>query len=197
MKTMEQTTDYNEMEEMRRQMAVLKEKLEKEEILSDRLLRNTMQNQVRSIRRRANLSIVAGVCVLTVGPMAFSNLGTSTTFIVVTSLMMLVIMLLTVMMHSKLREADVRDGELLAVARNARRLKDDYRRWRNIGIPLMTAWLVWLVVEVVHGQNNPTDSLIMLTPVIIGGIIGGILGVMRHNHLVGMLDDIIRQIEEK
>ena len=197
MKTMEQTTDYNEMEEMRRQMAVLKEKLEKEEILSDRLLRNTMQNQVRSIRRRANLSIVAGVCVLTVGPMAFSNLGTSTTFIVVTSLMMLVIMLLTVMMHSKLREADVRDGELLAVARNARRLKDDYRRWRNIGIPLMTAWLVWLVIEVVHGQSNPTDSLIMLTPVIIGGIIGGILGVMRHNHLVGMLDDIIRQIEEK
>ena len=197
MKTMEQTTDYNEMEEMRRQMAVLKEKLEKEEILSDRLLRNTMQNQVRSIRRRANLSIVAGVCVLTVGPMAFSNLGTSTTFIVVTSLMMLVIMLLTVMMHSKLREADVRDGELLAVARNARRLKDDYRRWRYIGIPLMTAWLVWLVIEVVHGQNNPTDSLIMLTPVIIGGIIGGILGVMRHNHLVGMLDDIIRQIEEK
>ena len=197
MKTMEQTTDYNEMEEMRRQMAVLREKLEKEEILSDRLLRNTMQNQVRSIRRRANLSIVAGVCVLTVGPMAFSNLGTSTTFIVVTSLMMLVIMLLTVMMHSKLREADVRDGELLAVARNARRLKDDYRRWRYIGIPLMTAWLVWLVIEVVHGQNNPTDSLIMLTPVIIGGIIGGILGVMRHNHLVGMLDDIIRQIEEK
>lgn len=194
---MEQTTDYNEMEEMRRQMAVLKEKLEKEEILSDRLLRNTMQNQVRSIRRRANLSIVAGVCVLTVGPMAFSNLGTSTTFIVVTSLMMLVIMLLTVMMHSKLREADVRDGELLAVARNARRLKDDYRRWRYIGIPLMTAWLVWLVIEVVHGQSNPTDSLIMLTPVIIGGIIGGILGVMRHNHLVGMLDDIIRQIEEK
>ena len=197
MKTMEQTTDYNEMEEMRRQMAVLKEKLEKEEILSDRLLRNTMQNQVRSIRRRANLSIVAGVCVLTVGPMAFSNLGTSTTFIVVTSLMMLVIMLLTVMMHSKLREADVRDGELLAVARNARRLKDDYRRWRYIGIPLMTAWLVWLVIEVVHGQSNPTDSLIMLTPVIIGGIIGGILGVMRNNHLVGMLDDIIHQIEEK
>ncbi|MBQ9177201.1 MAG: hypothetical protein IJ139_10105 [Bacteroidaceae bacterium] len=194
---MEQTTDYNEMEEMRRQMAVLKEKLEKEEILSDRLLRNTMQNQVRSIRRRANWSIVGGVCVLTVGPMAFSNLGTSTTFIVVTSLMMLVIMLLTVMMHSKLREADVRDGELLAVARNARRLKDDYRRWRYIGIPLMTAWLVWLVIEVVHGQSNPTDSLIMLTPVIIGGIIGGILGVMRNNHLVGMLDDIIHQIEEK
>ena len=197
MKTMEQTTDYNEMEEMRRQMAVLKEKLEKEEILSDRLLRNTMQNQVRSIRRRANWSSVGGVCVLTVGPMAFSNLGTSTTFIVVTSLMMLVIMLLTVMMHSKLREADVRDGELLAVARNARRLKDDYRRWRYIGIPLMTAWLVWLVIEVVHGQSNPTDSLIMLTPVIIGGIIGGILGVMRNNHLVGMLDDIIHQIEEK
>lgn len=194
---MEQTTDNNEMEEMRRQMAVLKEKLEKEEILSDRLLRNTMQNQVRSIRRRANLSIVAGVCVLTVGPMAFSNLGTSNIFIVVTSIMMLVMMLLTVMMHSKLREADVRDGELLAVARNARRLKDDYRRWRNIGIPLMIVWLVWLVVEVMHGQSDPTDSLIMLSPVVAGGIIGGILGVMRNNHLVGMLDDIIRQIEEK
>lgn len=194
---MEQSADYNELEEMRRQMAVLKEKLEKEEILSDRLLRNTMQNQVRSIRRRANLSIVGGVFVLIVGPMAFSSLGTSTTFIVVTSLMMLVMMLLTVMMHSKLREADVRDGELLAVARNARHLKDDYRRWRYIGIPLGIVWLAWLVVEVMHGQSNPTDSLIMLSPVVIGGIIGGILGVMRHNHLAGMLDDIIRQIEEK
>jgi len=196
-KTMEQTTDYNEMEEMRRQMAVLKEKLEKEEILSDRLLRNTMQNQVRSIRRRANFSIVGGVCVLTIGPMAFSSLGASNIFIVVTSLMMLVLMVLTAVMHSKLREADVRDGQLLAVARNARRLKDDYRRWRNIGIPLMIVWLAWLVVEVMHGQSDPTDSLIMLSPIVAGGIIGGILGVMRNNHLVGMLDDIIRQIEEK
>lgn len=197
MKTMEQTTDYNEMEEMRRQMAVLKEKLEKEEILSDRLLRNTMQNQVRSIRRRANFSIVGGVCVLTIGPMAFSSLGASNIFIVVTSLMMLVLMVLTAVMHSKLKEADVRDGQLLAVARNARRLKDDYRRWRNIGIPLMIVWLAWLVVEVMHGQSDPTDSLIMLSPIVAGGIIGGILGVMRNNHLVGMLDDIIRQIEEK
>lgn len=194
---MEQTTDYNEMEEMRRQMAVLKEKLEKEEILSDRLLRNTMQNQVRSIRRRANFSIVGGVCVLTIGPMAFSSLGASNIFIVVTSLMMLVLMVLTAVMHSKLKEADVRDGQLLAVARNARRLKDDYRRWRNIGIPLMIVWLAWLVVEVMHGQSDPTDSLIMLSPIVAGGIIGGILGVMRNNHLVGMLDDIIRQIEEK
>jgi len=50
---------------------------------------------------------------------------------------------------------------------------------------------------VMHGQSAPTDSLIMLSPVVAGGIIGGILGVMRNNHLVGMLDDIIRQIEEK
>lgn len=61
----------------------------------------------------------------------------------------------------------------------------------------MIVWLAWLVVEVMHGQSDPTDSLIMLSPIVAGGIIGGILGVMRNNHLIGMLDDIIRQIEEK
>ncbi len=194
---MEQNTDNSQLDEMRRQMAVLKEKLEKEEIMSDRLLRSTMQSQVRSIRRRANLSIVGAVCVLTVGPLAFSGLGASAIFIVVTSLMMLVMMVLTAVIHSRLKEADVRDGELLAVARNARRLKNDYRHWRNIGIPLSIIWLAWLVAEVMQHHPDPKDSLIIIAPIVVAGIIGCILGQMRHRNLVGALDDIIRQIEEK
>ena len=193
---MEQKADYTELEDMRRQMAVLKEKLAAEEILTDRLLRRTMQSQVRRINRKANMQVVAGVLVLTAGNFVWRELGMSPAFMVATSIMMLVMIIMSIAIHSRLHEADVRDGDLLSVARHARLLKQHYRRWRQIGIPITMAWLAWLTYEIMMNATDTQSGLITMTPIIVGGIAGGIIGWYGHRMVQQSLDDIIEQIEE-
>ena len=41
----------NEMDEMRQQMAILKEKLKEQEIVNDQLLRNAISSKMRSIKK--------------------------------------------------------------------------------------------------------------------------------------------------
>lgn len=49
------TQENNILEEMRRQMAILQAKLDKETIINDRLLRESMKNNYSSINRYLNL----------------------------------------------------------------------------------------------------------------------------------------------
>ena len=51
---MERMNETNELEEMRAQMALLKEKLNKEEILTDNLLKQTMTGKMSTINRERN-----------------------------------------------------------------------------------------------------------------------------------------------
>ena len=48
---MERMDETNELEEMRAQMALLKEKLNREEILTDNLLKQTMTGKMSTINR--------------------------------------------------------------------------------------------------------------------------------------------------
>ena len=50
--------NYNELEEMRAQLAILNKKLEKETIVNERLIRCSMKDKAWSLRRKA---IVEGV----------------------------------------------------------------------------------------------------------------------------------------
>lgn len=51
------TQENNILEEMRRQMAILQAKLDKETIINDRLLRESMKNNYSSINRYLNASV--------------------------------------------------------------------------------------------------------------------------------------------
>ena len=52
----------NELEEMRQQMNILKEKLQKQNIVNDRVLRRSMRRNVLGISRR--YTIVCVLCIL-------------------------------------------------------------------------------------------------------------------------------------
>ena len=52
------TIDNNEFDNMREQLSLLKEKLAKEEIVNDHLMRQTMQGTVKHIQQRVWLSSI-------------------------------------------------------------------------------------------------------------------------------------------
>lgn len=188
----------DELQEMQAQMALLKQKLDNEEIVNDRLLREVTRQRVRRLNRNVWQEGVCVLLVITFGNYAFHQMGCSWWFIGATTVMMLACFLLTLIPHRRVKESEIMQGDLLTVAKQVRRLRKIYKDWLRIGIPMVVLWFVWFLVEV-YFQH--TDSLFIFIFTAIGtaagGTVGGIIGGRMHRKLVREMDEIIAQIEQQ
>ena len=120
--------ETNELQEMKEQMALLKETLRQEQIVNDKLLREAMRGKVRSIHRRAWIVGACALYVCTFGIWSFHELGLSWWFIGATVVMMIYSVVKTIIMHRRLGVNRVMTDDLRTVAHAAKRLKEDYIR---------------------------------------------------------------------
>ena len=188
--------ETNELEEMRAQMALLKEKLDKEEILTDNLLKQTMTGKMSTINRYKWITLCAALFALTFGNVSWYGIGLPLRFLIGTSLLMVASVVATWIIHAKMDEKDIMNGNLLEVAKNARKLKKQYITWQRIGWPVIVLWLVWFFFELMSLDKDREYLWGLLIACVIGGIIGGIWGHMMNRKVMKACDDLIRQIEE-
>lgn len=193
---MEHMNETNELEEMRAQMALLKEKLNKEEILTDNLLKQAMTGKISTINRYKWITLFAGLFVLIFGNISWYNIGLPVRLLVGTSVLMVVSVVATWIIHAKMDERDIMDGNLLEVAKNAKKLKMQYITWQRIGYPVIVVWLAWFGYEVMSLNQDKEYLVGLLIACAIGGIIGGIWGHMMNRKVMKACDELIRQIEE-
>lgn len=193
---MERMNETNELEEMRAQMALLQEKLNKEEILTDSLLKQAMTGKMSTINRYKWVSLFAGIFVLTFGNVAWFNIGMPLRFLIGTSIIMVISIVATWIVHAKMDEQDIMDGNLLEVAKNAKKLKKEYITWQRIGYPVVAVWLAWFGYELMSLNQDKEYILGLFISCAIGGTLGGIWGHMMNRKVMKACDDLIRQIEE-
>ncbi len=185
-----------ELEVMRQQMALLKEKLEKETIVSDKLLREVTRQKVRRLNRNVWQEAFGVTFVLTFGNWIFRLQGCSWWFIAGTSLMMIVCLFATIIPHSWVKQEEIMSGDLLKVAKQVRRLRKLYQDWVKIVIPMMTVWFAWFCWELYQHAGNFTLFISMAGCATIGGLIGGAISWWNHKRYLREMDEIINQIEE-
>lgn len=185
-----------ELEEMRSQIALLKEKLNKEEIVSDRILRNATKDKISSLRFNQWVEYISVLFVITFGSFVFKEIGCSDLFVIVTVIFMVVAAVATFMMHRKLNNADTMNGDLYTVAQLARRLKQNYTDWLYYGIPAILLWLAYFCWELYRTSGNKENMMGICIGAVAGAFIGGIIGMLMNRKAKNTLSDIIRQIEE-
>ena len=193
---MERMNETNELEEMRAQMALLQEKLNKEEILTDSLLKQAMTGKMSTINRYKWVSLFAAIFALTFGNASWYGIGMPLRFLIGTSIIMVVCVVATWIIHAKMDEKDIVDGNLLEVAKNAKKLKKEYIIWQRIGYPVIVVWLAWFFYELMLLNQDKEFLVGLFIASAIGGIIGGIWGHMMNRKVMRACDDLIRQIEE-
>ncbi len=191
----------NELEEMRSQLTILKEKLEKETIVSDKLLREVTRKNVRHLNRAVWIEGIGAAFVLTIGNCAFRFIGCSWWFIAGTTLLMIFSFLATFIPHHWVKQSEIMSGDLLQVAKQVRRLRKWYKDWLKIDIALGLGWIAWCVWEFYQNLIDKTifDVNIVRTMcigLVVGGLIGGLIGLFLHKTYTHEMDNIIRQIEE-
>lgn len=185
----------SELETMRAQIALLKEKLDKETIVSEKLLRDTMRHKARTINTNAWVSVGASIFVIIWALAYIPKEGFSWWFAGATVLMMLVCDFFTWKYHKDVN-AKTMSGDLLTVAKVMKQLRDNYKKWLKYSIAMISVWFVWLSAEFCIQLNDWRLSLILIVILLISLAIGGFIGLKMHNAVIRNAEEIIQQIEE-
>lgn len=187
--------ELSELEELRAQMTLLKDKLSREEIVSDKLLRQAMKGNVHAINSRVWVSAVCAVVVIFYFPFWGQLEGLSIWLVAYTILIMLMCLVFDFVYHKDVKP-EMMNGNLLEVAMQMRKLKKAYVRWRYYAYPMVIVWFGWLLVEILSTSSYSLHrAIIFALALTLGFAVGLILGLRSERKIVKNIDEIINQIE--
>lgn len=185
-----------QFEEMRQQMQTLKNKLEKQEIINDRLIRSSMKNTAGNIKRTYLMTIAVSILMVPYGYWAFVTLSHfSIAFWIGTSIFMLVCGGATLYNRRNLNDARLMTNNLIDVRRRMACAKKFDSDWLFFSTPAVILWLSWFMYEV-YKQNHDLLSHPLFWAGCIGGVIGAIIGLSIHFKTQRQYQKIISQIED-
>ena len=184
------------LEEMRQQMTTLKNKLNQQEIVNDRLIRRSMRNEVNNINRRYNIIMAIGILMVPYGYWCFVKLvGLSIFFWIATSIFMLICAGATFYNSRKISDPGLMSHSLVEARKKVASAKKFESNWLLFGIPAVILWMGWFFYEIYQIQGGDFYNGFFLGGCI-GGIIGAIIGIKIHLKTQRQYQDVIDQIED-
>lgn len=185
----------HELEEMRSQISILKEKLEKQNIINDTHIRNSMKSKANDLHKTIRGTVGGGIFALIYCPICFYFLGCSLPFVAVTTVMLAVCLALTIRQNVVLGRMDFSQGNLVETAEALGSVRKHYVQWTRLAAPaIIIPWYVWCMYEFIN-LDKP-GGIVLLVCATVGGIIGGIIGFSINRKVVRKATEILDQIDE-
>ena len=185
-----------ELENMREQMNTLKNKLDKQMIINDRFIRQSMNKTASNISRRYNVIMALSVFMIPYGYWVFVKLcGFSLAFWIATSIFMLVCGGATYYNSRNVNDANLMRSNLIETSRKMARAKKFEANWLLIGSPLAVVFLGWFMYESYLLHPNAFFNGLFWAGCI-GGVIGAIWGFSLHIKTQRQYQEILDQIED-
>ena len=188
----------HELEQMRSQIGMLKEKLEQQTIVNEMHIRNSMKSKISDLNRTVLGTIFVGIFAVIFAPMTFYIQGCSLLFVIGTAVMLTVCLGLTIAQKINLsRMTDLSQSNLVETAEKLNKTRTHYKEWYRIAIPMILVWVGWMIYEMVNtiGIESPT-AIGFYCGAGVGLIIGGIIGSRINRKVVRQANEILAQIEE-
>ena len=191
---MNEYIDSRELQQMKEQLAILTQKLDKETIVNERLMRRAMKEKVTKMQRNA---LIKGIAIAFGIPYTIGishMLGVSAWLCAFTILFLAVALVFDYHTHNVLKPREALYGNLMDVQKKALRIKQAYQNWLKVSIPFLIIWCTWFLYELSLQAHIPIEAII--TGFVCGGIIGGLIGIKQYNKVQRTADEILEQIEE-
>ncbi len=183
----------NEFEEMRQQMIILKEKLQQQDIVNEKVMRRTMKRNVSGINRRYTFVSILCILMIPYSYWAFVSLtGMSIYFWAATSVFMLLCFGYTVYngrhLNSRLFSKDLLKARTEVA--NAKKLDHD---WLKIGIPICILWLGFLGYELYQlglGDHFIPTVILLAVCALAGAAVGLKIHFKNQDEYAEIIDEI-------
>ena len=182
-----------ELNEMKKQIALLRHKLEKETIVNEKLIRASMRDKLKAVKRRSYIlcAVVIGACPLWASPIFDFH---SIWFMGVTIAFLFIAVAYEIYCNQLLSTQNYVSGNLIDEARKLNRYKQLSRQWHWFSIPFLFIWLSWFVYEATSVGDFHANNI--LIGGLIGGTIGGVIGWRTYRKGQNTVSEVIEQIEE-
>ena len=165
----------NTLEEMRRQMAILQEKLHNETIVNDRLLRESMKHSYSSINRYLVLeSTILMPIIVFAFPFIALVFHLSWGPVIAIILLCLASVVFDYKVSHIKDEAFMTD-DLIPTALRLQRAKRLSALQMLVSLPLTLLWFAWFIVNFFQSINYDSE---ILTSAAWGGLTGGCIGLV-------------------
>ena len=197
METVNNTQHEFELEDLRQQMAAIKEKVDQQGHLNEELVKEAIQSKMKGVHRTLfKLSLVALLCIPCYIAMRYTY-NFSWPFIIVTILMLIGFVLADYLIN-RLDVSHMGD-DLVATARKLAQMKKNRSLSQKIGIVVTIPWLAWFCYEsfmhraITYGTADTWGYVITC---FVCGIIGAIIGIRIFRKMQRANDEMIDQINE-
>ena len=193
---METNIQFDELQELRKQLTLLNNKLEKQEIINERLIKSSIKEKISTINRTG---ITMAICALIATPICAFNfhyiLHFSIALNIFTCVFMVIAIAYTIWSHKGLNN-NLLNGDLITASETVLRTRKRYKQWYYFSYPWFAVWLCWLGWELYSKVENKEMLMGCIVGLFIGGLIGGAWGMRQRNKIYKNIDDILAQIEE-
>ena len=180
---------------MRSQISILKEKLEKQNIINDTHIRNSMKSKANDLHKTIRGTVGGGIFAILYCPICFHFLGCSLPFVAVTTVMLAVCLALTIRQNVVLGRMDFSQGNLVETAEALGSVRKHYVQWTRFVAPvLISLWYAWCMYELI--KLDKSGGIVILVFATIGGIIGGIIGFSINRKVITQANEILSQIKD-
>ena len=179
--------------EMQEQMKQLRDKLENEKVINQRIMRRTCSMTANRLKVKANAPILLGVAAILLSP-SYLQLGASLYTVIITCVLMLVCIAATIICN---RHIPSMDSDLVTAAEELTKFKKFHAEWIKFALPAVVVWVGIVVWDVLRGaEMSQTQSIAFLCGVAVGVILGGLLGLKLRRQQMDAADELLEQIEE-
>lgn len=187
--------DDSQLEDMRLQMMTLKKKLEKQEIVNERLMRKSLRSNTTNISNR--YFWICLICALNIpyGYWAFCILGGSSLGVwIFESILMLSVIGYTFYLSRQIHDSRLFDSNLLEVRQTVARTKKLDSNWTFIGFPAALLWIAYFLYDK-YQQMAGEEFQLFAVAMCTAAIIGAAVGLKIHIKTQRQYQEIIDQIE--
>ena len=183
----------NTLREMQQQMQQLREKLNKEQIINERLLQKSCRQTVDRLKFKSNLPIVFAIIAILCSP-AYLSFGLSPWFLILTCVLMLVSIVATILTN---RHIPQMDKDLVTATSELTRYKKIHAEWLKYSIPALIVWVGCLIWDFLRNQTiSKVEFYGFIAGISTGLILGILLGLKIRRDQLNAADELISQIEE-
>ncbi len=173
--------NFNELEALRKDMALLKNKLDTQEIINEELIRKTVRTSLKGMSRDQLYWIFIALFGIPYCTWIFHDAGFSWAFTIATALFLAVCAV--IMVYNRIRLAglmDISDKDLLSCAEELQKMKKQDVTMLKYSMSVVAAWLVWFYIEIFQmakSSGRPEYFIGMGIGGLVGSLFGGFFGV--------------------
>ena len=185
----------NEFEDMRQQMEILKEKLQKQNIINEKVLRRSMKKSALNINRRYLMVCILCILMQPYSYWAFVKLNGMSIFLWLATCALMLLVFCYTLYTGRFIDSRLMDSNLVEVRKKVAKAKKLDQDWLKIGIPSVVLWLAYYGYEQYRVLGGG-DWLMPVVMCLTCGIIGMAIGLRIHFKIQDDYSQIIEEIDD-